>query len=115
MKIMNAKQKTLTYVAVSVIALSATTAHGLIVSFGQQEIADAGAGCVAGYTSDHGVTAYFRGNTATLNARLAALTKGDRRPGSIKVVLHAGASKIDNPEETQLVDPKQASKPMKAL
>jgi hypothetical protein len=86
---------------------NATTAFGLIIPFGQQEIADAGTGCVAGYTSDHASGAYFRGATALLNQHLEKLAKEDRHQRSVKVILHAGAFKIDDPEETLITDAKK--------
>ena len=79
---------------------TATVAYGLIVPFGRHELSDAGAGCVAGYTSDHGTIAYFQGDTAMLNAYLASLAGRDRHSGKVRVVLHAGAHTIEAPEES---------------
>ena len=100
--------RNLSHLSIAFIAcmFTATTAFGLILPFGQQEIADAGTGCVAGYTSDHASRAYFQGTTAMLNERLESLAKEDRQRRSVKVILHAGAFKIDDPEETLITDAK---------
>ena len=79
--------------------LTATTVHALTISYGREEIAKAGVGCVGGWMSDHGNTAFFRGNTVLLNEQLAVLAKDERSYQSVKVVLHAGISIIDAPEE----------------
>lgn len=81
-------------------------AHGLILPFGQREVAEAGAGCVAGFTADHGTVAYFHGDTVLLNAALASLANDARFPRPAKVVLHAGAGKIVSPEESFYVNVK---------
>lgn len=91
---------------------TATTAFGLTLPFGQQEIADAGAGCVAGYASDHAWRAYFQGDTAMLNECLRSLTQEVRHLCSVKVILHAGAFSIDDPEEPLLTDAKNSPAPI---
>jgi hypothetical protein len=96
--------------AIIVCGLMPNLGYGLIVPFGQRDIANAGAGCVSGYLSAHGRGAYYQGNTAMLNAQLAVLAKEPQGQASIKVVLHAGANKIDDTEETLLSAPVPAPK-----
>ncbi|MES2790914.1 MAG: hypothetical protein V4719_14985 [Planctomycetota bacterium] len=96
--------------AIIVCALIPNLSYGLIIPFGQDEIAKAGVGCVGGHASNHGSGAYFRGDTAMLNARLAVLASENPGPGSIKVVLHAGAYTIDDLEEALLGIPEFAPK-----
>lgn len=43
--------------------LVATVVQAVTIGFGQSNIAKAGAGCVGGWISAHGNTAYFRGDT----------------------------------------------------
>jgi hypothetical protein len=87
---------------------TATTAHALVISYGQSEIAKAGVGCVGGWVSGHGNTAFFRGNTAMINEQLALLAKDEPRSRSVTVVLHAGVSFVDDPEEMPLTHADQA-------
>ncbi|WP_345689524.1 hypothetical protein [Novipirellula caenicola] len=94
--------KTLTILFTSVLAFLsiATAAQALTVPYGQRQIAEAGVGCVGGLNSAHGNTAYFRGDTKNLNAKLALLAKNAHPFQSIKVVLHAGVKSVDPAEET---------------
>ncbi|MDZ4853193.1 MAG: hypothetical protein SGI77_28215 [Pirellulaceae bacterium] len=57
----------------------------------------AGIGCVGGWLSEHGNTAYFQGGTTILNEQLAVLANDEYL--SFKIILHVGASMIDDPEE----------------
>ena len=91
-----------------VCGLMPNLGYGLTVPFGQRDIANAGAGCVSGYHSNHGIGVYYRGDTAMLNARLAVLASENLGAGSIKVVLHAGAYTIDDLEESLLGTPEHA-------
>ena len=86
--------------SILVCLFAATTAHALVMSYGHRQIAEAGVGCVGGWASDHGTVSYFRGDTTMLNGQLALLANGTPPPPSVKLVLHAGASAVDNPEET---------------
>ncbi len=89
-------------VAAAFLCLTAWgTASALTVAYGQRDIADAGAGCVGGWKSDHGNTAYFRGNTALLNRQLASLCKGRDR---VELVLHSGTKMVAAPEEQPITD-----------
>ncbi len=84
--------------------LVTSIAFGLTVGFGQRDIADAGPGCVGGWASGHGNTAYFCGDTKRLNACLASLADELLDDSVVKVVLHAGAKTVDNPEELPITD-----------
>ena len=94
------KMPTVVFRFVLVFWLCASSAQALIVPFGQREIEEAGVGCVGGLNSDHGNTAYFRGDTERLNEQLGLLDKDVPKLKSIKVVLHAGATTVDPAEET---------------
>jgi len=93
------RQSTMITASILACLVAATTAYALTVPYGKREIAKAGVGCVGGLSSAHGDTAYFRGDTELLNKQLASMANDKR---SIKVVLHAGAATVDNPEETPL-------------
>lgn len=99
-----------TILAASIFAclLTAATSHALTVAYGQREVADAGVGCVGGWMSDHGSTTCFRGDTRLLNKQLASMAKDEPRHRSIKLVLHAGESIIDDPEEQPITHAGQA-------
>ena len=97
-------------IAVVVSVLSTPTAFGLILPFGQEQIAAAGAGCVAGCSADHAsCTAYFHGNTALLNECLESLAEGNRHVRPFKVILHVGTFEVDDPEETLVTDADHAA------
>ncbi|MGI9474264.1 MAG: hypothetical protein ACR2NZ_22170 [Rubripirellula sp.] len=72
---------------------------GLSIPYGKTEISQAGPGCIGGWKSDHGETAYFCGDTEMLHAYLQTLAKRAEHP--VTVVLHAGSSRVDAPEETR--------------
>ncbi|QDS92498.1 hypothetical protein FF011L_12440 [Roseimaritima multifibrata] len=76
-----------------------TVAQALTMSYGRRDIAEAGAGCIGGWISGHGNTAYFQGDTAQLNQHLASLAADTEGRSAAKVVLHAGTKTVDNPEE----------------
>lgn len=82
--------------------LAATIAQALTIGYGQRDFAKAGPGCVGGWISAHGNTAYFRGDTELLNLQLASLAAEAAEQTPVKVVLHAGAKLVDNPEEQPL-------------
>ena len=79
--------------------LCATIAHALTIGYGQNDFAEAGAGCVGGWVSDHGNIAYFRGDTELLNTHLTLLASNSVGHSLPKIVLHSGNKVIDNPEE----------------
>lgn len=90
---------TISATSILVCLFITTTAHALITSYGQRQIAAAGAGCVGGLSADHGTVSYYRGDTSRLNEQLALLASGNTRSRSVEVVLHAGESTADSPEE----------------
>lgn len=79
--------------------LTPTVAQALTVGYWQHAIADAGPGCVGGWISAHGNTAYFRGDTELLNTHLGSLTADTEDDAHVTIVLHAGTMLVDNPEE----------------
>ncbi|WP_442510681.1 hypothetical protein SH528x_002319 [Novipirellula sp. SH528] len=94
------KTPTVLFTSVLAVLLIATSAQALTVPYGQRQIEEAGVGCVGGLNSDHGNTAYYRGDNARLNEQLALLAKNAQQYQSIKVVLHAGVKSVDPAEET---------------
>ncbi|TWU60909.1 hypothetical protein [Crateriforma conspicua] len=85
----------------SLVACIATTsaAQALTVGYGQRDIADAGPGCVGGWLSAHGDTAFYSGATELLNSHLASLAANSPSGTHITVVLHSGDVHVENPEE----------------
>lgn len=79
--------------------LATTVSQALTIGYGQRDIAEAGAGCVGGWISEHGNIAYFRGDTQRLNLQLAALAAETAGHNRVNVVLHSGKKSVANPEE----------------
>ncbi len=98
---MHRKSLVLTFL-ITCLLTGASIAHALTVAYGQRDIAEAGVGCVGGRISAHGNTAYYRGDTETLNRHLKSLSAAALKHLSIRVVLHTGTKLVDNPEEQPL-------------
>lgn len=93
------RRLSLFFISVTACLFIATIAQALTMGYGQRDVAKAGAGCVGGWISEHGNTAYFRGDTELLNVQLASLAAEIAAHPHVKVVLHAGTKHVDNPEE----------------
>lgn len=78
------------------------TVLALTVAYGQRDIEKASPGCVGGWLSAHGNTAYFCGDTDRLNRQLAAIAQSNLGHSAAKVVLHAGKNSINDPIEQPL-------------
>ncbi len=94
------KTPTVLFASVLAFLLIATSSQALTVPYGQRQIEEAGVGCVGGLNSAHGNIAYFRGDTARLNEKLALLAQNAPEFKSIKVILHAGSKSVELAEET---------------
>ena len=78
------------------------SADALTMAYGEREIEASGAGCVGGWTAEHGNVAYFRGTTDTLNRQLAELARSESGHEPPKIVLHVGEKFVENPIEPPL-------------
>ncbi|PNY34976.1 hypothetical protein C2E31_20585 [Rhodopirellula baltica] len=79
--------------------LAANVAQALTVGYGQRDIVEAGPGCVGGWISAHGNTAYYRGDTELFNTHLASLAAILSDGTSVTIILRSGEMHVDNPEE----------------
>lgn len=93
------QRKTLFTSTLIAFVLCASNAQALVTSYGQQQITEAGDGCVGGLVTDHGNTAFFCGDTTLLNRHLASLAAAPPASRHVKVILHAGRHVVDPMEE----------------
>lgn len=78
------------------------TANALTVAYGRRDIEKAATGCVGGWVSAYGNTAYFQGDTETLNRQLVTIARSVPKRRNAIVVLHTGKKFVDDPVEQPL-------------
>jgi hypothetical protein len=75
-------------------ALATHTGYCLTTPFGKDDFDRAGEGCVAGFVSGYGRTAYYQGDTDQLNKRLQMLDRDSSHSANLKLRLHVHSHAI---------------------